>query len=373
MLKSVKSKREVIILSSFSPHFVKSWIKNIFPGVLRKTQWTNLSLAVFGISKARSGVLSEIVREIPGAVKHKHRLKRLWRFVSNYRVKPERLIGFWINWCVNSFASGRYLAVAIDWTTLPGNLPCLMAAIPYKGRAIPLIWQIVPFWALKDSQNKVEERLIARLINLISKDKRIIILADRGFGRAGFVKFLLSKGLLFVLRVRADVIIRTRKRKTILLRRLKLKVNYPYWFTKISYRNDSLVSGVNLAAIVAPGSDDPWFLVTNLRKPETAIIRYETRFQIEEWFKDVKHRLGITNLQTKNLKRIRRVLFISCIAYGLLMLIGLLADRFSTWKDRLITKGKDSCSKIWFALRIIQYKMAPAYFWRRVWIKGRSP
>jgi len=363
-------------LSTFSPHFVKSWIKNIFSGVLRKTQQVNLSLAVLGISKARSGLLSEIAREVPGAIKHKHRLKRLWRFVSNHRIKPEKLTSFWINWCVSVFTSGKYIPIAIDWTTLPGNLPCLMAAIPFKGRAIPLLWQIVPFGNLKDSQNRVEERLITRLTNLIPKDKRITILADRGFGRASLVEFLLKKNLLFVLRVRADVIIRTRKGKTILLRKFKLNPNYPYWFTKISYRNDGLVADINLAAIVAEDSDDPWFLVTNLRTPESTIIRYETRFQIEEWFKDVKHRLGIDNLQTKNLKRIRRILFISCVAYGLLMLIGIMADRFTTWKDKLITrgkKGKETCSKIWFALKIIQYKIAPAFFWRRVWNRGRSP
>lgn len=359
-------------MSTFSPHFVKFWIKGLFPS-LRKTQGINLAQAVFGIAKARSGLLSEMVREMPGAVKHKHRLKRLWRFVSNYRVKPERLFGFWIKWCFSLFSSGKYVSVAIDWTTLPGNLPCLMLAIPFKARGIPLIWQIVPFWALKDSQNRIEERLIARLINLIPQDKRIIILADRGFGRAEFVKFLLKKELLFSLRIRADVIIRTRKGKAILLRRLSLKPNNPCWFAKIAYRNDGLVTGVNLAAIVALGSNDPWFLITNLRKVKTAILRYEARFQIEEWFKDVKHGLGITDLQTKNLKRVRRILFVSCLAYGLLMLIGILADKFSTWKDNLITKGKTACSKIWFALRIIQYKMAPAYFWRRVWLKSKDP
>lgn len=61
---------------------------------------------------------------------------------------------------------------------------------------------------------------------------------------------------------------------------------------------DGKVCGLNLAAVVAPketeGDDtDPGFLVTNLRKPETAIQRYAERFHIEEWFKDFKHQLGI--------------------------------------------------------------------------------
>ena len=359
-------------MSNFSPCFVQSLLKRIFPSCLRKTQLINLSLGVYGLIKARSGILSEIVREVPGADKHKHRLKRLWRFVSNYRVKPEKLFSFWIAWCLRTFSSGRYLPVAIDWTTLPGNLPCLMLAIPFRGRAIPLLWQIAPWKDLKDSQNKIEKRLLARLLNLLPENRRVILLADRGFGRAAFIQFLLQKKILFSVRVRADVKVKTKKGRVILLRKFYLKVNHPYWLTKIAYRNDGLVKGVNLAAIVAEGSDDPWFLVTNLRKPETAITRYESRFQIEEWFRDLKHELGITGLRTKNLKRVRRIMLVSCVAYGLAMLIGILADRFSTWKDKLITRGKDTCSKIWFALRIIQYQIAPAFFWRRVWAKGRD-
>jgi len=360
-------------LSNFSPYFVQSLLRKVFPSGLRKTQLVNLSLGVFGLMKARSGILSEIARKVPGADKHKHRLKRLWRFVSNHRVKPERLFGFWITWCVNTFTSGKYLPVAIDWTALSGNLPCLMLAIPFKGRAIPLIWQIVPEGSLKDSQNRIEERLLAKLLNFLPENKRVILLADRGFGRATFIQFLLKRGILFSVRVRAGVKIRTRRGRVILLRKFPLKAGDPYWFKKITYRDDGLVKGVNLAMIVAKGSDDPWFLVTNLRKPETAIGRYETRFQIEEWFRDLKHELGITNLRTSNLKRIRRMIFVSSVAYGLAMLIGLLADRFSTWKDRLITKGRDTCSKVWFALRVIQYQLAPAFFWRKVWIKGRGP
>lgn len=274
---------------------------------------------------------------------------------------------------------GKYIPVAIDWTTLPGNIQCLMMAIPFHGRAIPLMWKVVRYKDFTDSQNRIEERLVSRLANLFPKDKRMIIIADRGFGRASFVKFLLKKDLLFVIRVAADVWIGTTKGKPILLRRLKPKLeanpNVPRWFKDISYREDRVIrtgSGINLAAIVAEGSDDPWFLVTNLREPTSAIPRYESRFQIEEWFKDLKHELDIDDLQTKNLKRIRRILFIACVAYGLLMLIGTLADRFSTWRDNLIAGGKEVCSRIWFALRLIEHELAPGYFWKRVWIKARG-
>jgi len=168
----------------------------------------NLSFGVFGIITTQSGLMSEIVRVVPGA--NKHRLKRFWRFLSNPRVKPERLRLFWVTWCIKRFCHDHVVKVAMDWTTLPGNIPCLMIAIPFKGRAIPLLWHIVLYTDSKDSQNRIEERLVARLVNLVKvsfPDKKLLLTADRGFGRATLIQFLLKKGVLFVLRVRGDVFI----------------------------------------------------------------------------------------------------------------------------------------------------------------------
>ena len=124
----------------FSPRFVRGLVSNIFPD-LRKTQKVNLGLAVYGQAISQSTILSQIVREVPGAVKHKHRLKRLWRFVSNPRGKPERLFESWVFWCIHRFTGGKYVTVALDWTGLRGNLMCLTASLVVSGRAIPLLWR----------------------------------------------------------------------------------------------------------------------------------------------------------------------------------------------------------------------------------------
>ncbi len=367
---------------SFSAHFVKGIINKVFP-VLRKTQRVNLSLGVFGQIQTQSGFMSEIVRVVPGADKHKHRLKRFWRFLSNPRWNPDTLRLFWIAWCLKTFVHERIVPVAMDWTTLPGNIQCLMIAIPFHGRAIPLVWHILLHSNLKDSQNLIEERLLARLINLVNDvvpDKKLLVTADRGFGRATLFQFLLKKQVLFVIRVKSDVAITTKKGKRILLRMRgkTLRENKPIWYAGISYRGDGKVIGINLACVVAPpkekGADpDPWFLVTNLRKKETTITRYTDRFHIEEWFKDMKHQLGIHQLQTRNLMRVRRLLFVSAVAYGLTMLVGTIAKRLSTIQDTLITGGKKVASRIWFALKIIRHKLCGPLFWRKVYARACVP
>lgn len=363
-------------MSSFKIVCIKNWIKGIFPK-LRKTQSLNLTLGVFGLIKARSGILSEIAREVPGARQHKHRLKRLDRFVGNDRIKVSSLINLWSLWIIRIFCKRKYIEVALDWTTLPGNIQCLMAAVPFAGRAIPLLWVTTTYQAFKDSQNLIEQRLITRLISIIPEEKKIILVADRGFGRAKFFKFLLKLNILFAIRVRADVKInvntKSGKWKTILLRKLKLKSNQVKWFEGVSYREDSLVPKINLAATIAEGSDDSWLIVTNLPQAKTAIQRYRMRFQIEEWFKDLKHELGIEEMQVRDSGKARKLMLISALSYGLLMLVGSVTCRLSNLRDQLITGGKKVASRIWFALRIIHYQMLPGIYWKRIWIKALGP
>lgn len=108
-------------MSTFNTAFVKSLVSGIFHG-LRKTQKVNLSLGVFGLIKAQSGLMSKITREFNGKKIYKHQLKRFWRFLSNPRIKPERLMGFWIAFCLCKFCPGKTVITALDWTTLPGNI-----------------------------------------------------------------------------------------------------------------------------------------------------------------------------------------------------------------------------------------------------------
>lgn len=281
------------------------------------------------------------------------------------------------------FCQDSIIKVAMDWTTLPGNIQCLMIAVPFHGRALPLLWHIMLYSDIKDSQNRIEERLVARIVNLvceINPQKKLLLTADRGFGRATLFQFLLKKQVLFVIRVKGDVTITTEKGKRILLYAIgkTLTENKPLWYERISYRGDGKVTGVNLSAIVAPpkeeGADlNPWFLVTNLKKPESTIQRYEERFSIEEWFKDMKHQLGIDKLQTRNLMRVRRLVLVSAVAYGIAMLIGTAAKRLTTVQDQLITGGKKVASRIWFALNIIKHNLLGRIFWKKVYLQATAP
>jgi hypothetical protein len=60
-----------------------------------------------------------------------------------------------------------------------------------KGRAIPLRGASYPEWRLAKSQNNLEEGLLRLLNDKLTPHVRVMLLADRGFGRA---EWLVSAG-----------------------------------------------------------------------------------------------------------------------------------------------------------------------------------
>lgn len=335
-------------MARFSYHTVSSIINHIF--TLRKTQHIVFCLMITGICLARKGIMAEMAREVPGSKNLAYRARRFWRFVANPRFKPETLRASWMRWVIKTFCKGNVLFIAMDWTTFPGGIKLLMAAIPFAGRAIPLYWEFHKDYDIPDSQNLIEHRFVSTLLALSPTGYRIILVADRGFGRAEFVQFLQDLHIDFVLRVKADVFITTKKGRAIKLRDSVLKPNISAVFKQATYRQDGVVSGITVVGITYAGLDDPWWLVTNLQ-PEQAIRKYEKRFAIEEWFRDLKHELDIDSIYTKRQKRVAIIVFAACVSYGLLLMLGKLAKQYPAWVKQVVTNN--SYSLIFLALRFI--------------------
>ena len=77
--------------------------------------------------------------------------------------------------------------MALDWVEVR-TFHTLMAAAVQRGRAVPLLWASYPEWELSKSQNNLEEGLLRLLRTLIPQEVRVIVLADRGFGRTELAK-----------------------------------------------------------------------------------------------------------------------------------------------------------------------------------------
>jgi hypothetical protein len=87
----------------------------------------------------------------------------------------------------------------------------------------------------------------------------------------------------------------------------------------------------------------------------------------------MKHQLGIAKMQTINLKRVRRLMFLARTAHGILMVVGRVADSLNEIKDRLITGRNKAAPKIWFGIKMIKHKLIGRAFFAKVYAAIAGP
>lgn len=185
------------------------------------TQATNLALLVSAILKKQTLCLSELARACPIPEKRRvrdpkhcrlHRLKRLWRFTNNERVDAMEVQLALVADTVLRLGRPRWVGLAIDWTMFDTTLPSgekmryqvLRIAVPRKGRALPLLQLAYDRDRLpaKKSQNQLEQEALSAVVGALPEGVRPIVLADRGFHRASFIRWLQKHGLHYVVRIR---------------------------------------------------------------------------------------------------------------------------------------------------------------------------
>jgi hypothetical protein len=261
-----------------------------------------------------------------GPTSAKHAIKRAWRFCANDRVVVSDAMAGVVRRLTER--RRKALLVALDWVEVR-SFHTLVAAAVLKGRAVPLLWASYPEWELAKSQNNLGEGLLLALKALLPGGLRVVVLADRGFGRAELARALRRLGLSYVIRVKPDVWVGHARYRGLLS-------DYPVTrgmarvLRGASYRRED---PVELTVVVRwkPGlperRDGPWFLITDLGGSAYRLTDlYAKRMTVEELFRDQKSlRNGFALRLTRVTKarRLDRLLVVLALAYILLTGLGL--------------------------------------------------
>jgi hypothetical protein len=272
--------------------------------------------------------LATIGRRMAGLVAAKHTIKRAWRFTCNRRIEVAEAMAE-----VVRLVAGRRtkpLLVSFDWTDVRG-FHTLMAAACIGGRAVPLLWASYSGAKLRRSQNALEERLLRRLEALLPPSCPVVILADRGFGRAEWAAVCQELGFRYVVRIKPDVTIACSRYRGV-LRRYPVKKGMAHVLRGVAYRKDERVEH-NVVIRWRPGlpkkRDEPWYLMTDLDYPaERLCDLYARRMSLEELFRDHKGRRNGQSLRDTRITypdRFDRFLIVVALAYLLLIGLGLRA------------------------------------------------
>ena len=319
---------------------ILAWILSVCTA-LRKSQAKTLAELVAAAVPTERVSLANLGRAMAGPARCKHRIKRAARFIANRRVSvADGMAG------VIARLSRRRdvpLVVALDWVEVR-SFHTLVAAAVAGGRSVPLLWASYPEWELHKSQNNLEEGLIRLLRCLVPDRVRILLLADRGFGRAELARTLLGlPGVSFVLRIKPQVLVR-HERFTGKLVDYPVKKGMRRVLRGARFRSTDPVE-VNVVIRWKKGlpahRDEPWFLLTDLSKPSALALTelYGKRMGIEEFFRDgksLRNGFALRHTQVTTAQRFDRLMLIVVLAYLLLTglgLVALAAHRAGAWSS----------------------------------------
>lgn len=336
-----------------------AWVLSLCVDLRRSQTKTLADLVAVALSVGRVSLseLGRLLADRKGTLA-KSAIDRAWRFTSNTHVHQSDAMRGPLKFLFRQrIWKKRPLLVSFDWTEIR-DFHTLMAAAVIKGRAIPLLWASYPEWTLHKSQNNLEEGLLLLLKTLLPEGVRVTLLADRGFGRTELARTCQQLGFHYVIRIRPEVHIDCAEHRG-LLSRLKVKKGTQRLLRNVSFRKHHPV--VQHVAVywkkgLPQERDECWFLMTDLeRSPQRLTDMYSRRMTIEQLFRDGKNRRhgwALRNTQLTQAERVDRLLLILCLAYILLVGIGLLAKQSFGPKAWCSSNDPDACSVFFIGRRM---------------------
>ncbi len=238
--------------------------------------------------------------------------------------------------------------MAIDWTMFDTTLPSaermryqvLRIAIPRKGRALPLLQLAYDRDCLPGdrSQNQLEQEALLAVVRTLPEGVCPVVLADRGFHRASFIRWLQKHDLHYVVRVKKGGCLTEEDGLRWKLGQEGLKPGELRFCEGVRYglyhdRPRDLWINVALCWKVPKSKTrdprrkapaEPWYLATSLAaSAKAAAAWYWQRGWIEQSFKDLKGRFGLGEVRVGSPERLSRLLMALTIALSWLTLAAL--------------------------------------------------
>jgi hypothetical protein len=222
------------------------------------------------------------------------------------------------------YAGLRQVQLILDPTTQKDHLVMVCVGVWFRGRALPLAWQVwegnVPmkgagFW------ERIRQ-LLETVGALLPEGAEVTWLADRAFGTPQFTDLLVERGWHYVVRVQGHTVCRDRVGKETQVRQLVDGVG-----GRAKMRGEVFKKrGWRLASVVvhwAVRRKEPMCLVSDLAPRMELLSRYQRRSGIECLFRDYKsHGWRWEQGQVRELKHVERLLVAMALATWLMILLG---------------------------------------------------
>jgi hypothetical protein len=285
------------------------------------TRIVNLAAVAMGILRSKSLQVGQIVTASPLEGSRDSLKKRVQRFLKNASVTVEDYYQPLAKRILRRLvAGGARVHLTLDRTEW-GDFNILYVCVGWRGRALPLLWQMLGPGASSFAEQK---ELLGVVAWWLPPGARVLLLGDREFGTGVLAQWAVQQGWGVCLRLRAHEYIRRAGTLDFEMLPLVLPGERRFW-SHVAFTQKHAVAGLNLAMYWAPTAAEPWYLITTEPTCKLACASYAKRFRIEEMFKDFKNNgrgFGLELTGVRHADRLARLLLALALVYTWLLLWG---------------------------------------------------
>jgi hypothetical protein len=324
---------------------------------LHQKRLSSLMVAVQSFLDGQQLSLTELGRNITGAVAAKHNIKRIDRLLGNHALYNERLDVY--RWHARLLCGANPMPIIlIDWSDVREQMrhQTLRASVSFEGRSVILYERVFPFSQYNSPVS--HNPFLRELASILPERCCPLIVTDAGYRNTWF-REVEKLGWFWLGRVRGEVGFREhgqskwRSNKSFypsanakarylgcgaLGRKRPIDAYLHLYKAKSRGRKDQRSSKAgrhhNAQQNYRDSSKEPWLLATNIPAESLTskklVNLYAKRMQIEESFRDIKspqYGLGLRHSRTRCPKRFDILLLIAMLAEWLLRLLGIIARK----------------------------------------------
>lgn len=228
-----------------------------------------------------------LANAIVSTAKAASRERRIQRFLTNTHVKVRAYYDGLIRHVLNGW-TGQTLYIAIDTTSLAGRLVICRLALVYRGRAIPLVWQVYDRKSVMLAYASYRP-LLEHLLTLLPANAEVVLLGDKGFRTTEIMQFCRDHPHWhFRLRLQGAQYVWLLDRRVLLLADLGIQRGQAGFLHQV-YLGNERYGPLDIALAWADGAKtEPWYIATDERADLTTLTDYSLRMDIDEAFRDDK-------------------------------------------------------------------------------------
>lgn len=319
----------------------------------RARHLVTLAALISGIVASKSAQLPKIASQVPNGTKPESRVKRFARWMDNDTITAQWYFIPYAEVLLTHLAL-QTLVLVMDGSVVGRGCVALMLHVVYKGRALPLAWQV-----RKGKKGHFPESMHIALVEQVQEwiplGASVVLLGDGALDGIGLQHTLAEAGWAYVCRTGCHMTA-SWQGETFRLDTLGtcLKPGRLVAFSEVRF-TEAAYGPIMLICCWAKGYQAPLYLVTNMTVAEEACRVYAKRFRIETFFSDQKSRgFHLQKSHIADATRLARLLIAACLAYIWIVYLGALCTQ-KGWITIIHRGDRCDLSLFQLGLRLLDY------------------